>query len=207
MKKNWISWLALALSIAACIITWLRVEIYTTNDTFVGVMAGFMGACATIIVGFQIFNSIETKRDINELKESYKIKISDIEKVQKELENQIKDSKIKELTIESFAYQAYAITIYQEQPFTAYSVFYTALKLVLESNKNGHISTAINNHTTLSYRIPQIEYKEINKIGIDDVKNINLEELKIYQSYDLVKIEIIENHKKIIDYINKNEKC
>lgn len=207
MKKNWISWLALALSIAACIITWLRVEVYTTNDTFVGVMAGFMGACATIIVGFQIFNSIETKRDINELKESYKIKISDIEKVQKELENQIKDSKIKELTIESFAYQAYAITIYQEQPFTAYSVFYTALKLVLESNKNGYISTAINNHTALSNRIPQIEYKKINKIGIDDVKTINLEELKIYQSYDLVKIEIIENHKKIIDYINNNEKC
>lgn len=196
MKKNWISWLALALSIVACIITWLRVDVYINNDTFVGVMAGFMGACATIIVGFQIFNSIETKRDINELKESYKIKISDIEKVQKELENQIKDSKIKELTIESFAYQAYAITIYQEQPFTAYSVFHTALKLVLESNKNEYISTAINNHTALSSRIPQIEYKEINKIGIDDVKTINLEELKIYQSYDLVKIAIIENHKK-----------
>lgn len=74
MKKNWISWLALALSIVACIITWLRVDVYINNDTFVGVMAGFMGACATIIVGFQIFNSIETKRDINELKESYKIR-------------------------------------------------------------------------------------------------------------------------------------
>lgn len=61
-KQNIVSWIALALSIIACIVTWARVDVYFTNDTFVGIMAGFMGACATIIVGTQIYNSIETSK-------------------------------------------------------------------------------------------------------------------------------------------------
>ena len=55
-RPNIVSWIALALSIIACIITWLRINVTITNDTFVGIMAGFMGACATIIVGAQIYN-------------------------------------------------------------------------------------------------------------------------------------------------------
>lgn len=80
MKKNWISLLALTLSIIACIITWLRVEIYTTNDTFVGIMAGFIGACATILIGIQIYNSIDTRNSINKLNDSFNIKIKELDK-------------------------------------------------------------------------------------------------------------------------------
>lgn len=63
-KQNIVSWIALSLSIMACIVTWLRINVTITNDTFVGIMAGFMGACATIIVGAQIYNSIETSKKI-----------------------------------------------------------------------------------------------------------------------------------------------
>lgn len=60
-----LSWIAIILSVIAMIITWLRVEVTIENDTFVGLMAGFMGACATILVGAQIYNSIDTKNSIN----------------------------------------------------------------------------------------------------------------------------------------------
>lgn len=66
-RQNIISWIALVLSIIACIVTWVRIDVYFTNDTFVGIMAGFMGACATIVVGAQIYNSIETSKKIKEI--------------------------------------------------------------------------------------------------------------------------------------------
>ena len=59
------------------IISRLRGEIYTTNDTFVGVIAGFIGACATILVGTQIYNSIDTRNTINKLNESFNSKIKE----------------------------------------------------------------------------------------------------------------------------------
>ena len=62
-----LSWIAIILSVIAMIITWLRVEVTIENDTFVGLMAGFMGACATILVGAQIYNSIDTKNSINNI--------------------------------------------------------------------------------------------------------------------------------------------
>ena len=41
-------------------------------------MAGFVGACATILVGVQIYNSIETRNSINKLNESFEKKITEI---------------------------------------------------------------------------------------------------------------------------------
>lgn len=64
-RQNIISWIALVLSIIACIVTWVRIDVYFTNDTFVGIMAGFMGICATILLGAQIYNSIDTRNSIN----------------------------------------------------------------------------------------------------------------------------------------------
>lgn len=88
-NHNIVSWIALVLSIIACIITWVRVDVYFTNDTFVGIMAGFMGACATIVVGAQIYNSIETSRKIKEL-ESLQTQInSDIKYLKEEREKSL----------------------------------------------------------------------------------------------------------------------
>lgn len=66
-KQNIISWIALTLSIIACIITLIRVDVTVANDSFISMIAGFMGVCATLLVGSQIYNSIETSRRIKEL--------------------------------------------------------------------------------------------------------------------------------------------
>lgn len=82
LKK--IQWISLPLSIAAFVISWLRIDVYMTNDTFVGIMAGFMGACATIVVGAQIYNSIETSKKIKELEGLQTQVAKDIEYLKKE---------------------------------------------------------------------------------------------------------------------------
>lgn len=66
-KQNIISWIALALSIIACIITLIRVDVTVANDSFISMIAGFMGVCATLLVGSQIYNSIDISRRIKEI--------------------------------------------------------------------------------------------------------------------------------------------
>lgn len=191
MKKNdinWISWLALALSIAACIITWLRVEIYTTNDTFVGVMAGFMGASATIIVGVQIFNSIETKREINELKKSYEIKISNIEKVQEQLKEELKTSQNTREYGENFTKYGvnYAIASSNEDTHTifAFSMYHKALIAALEL----HDTSFINNSLTQLEKVSDILIeKEISIPPEKKKSHFSIEKLKEYKEFPLLK--------------------
>lgn len=51
MKNSWVSLLALVFSIIALIITFLRVDVTISNDTFIGIIASFIGACTTLVVG------------------------------------------------------------------------------------------------------------------------------------------------------------
>ena len=62
MKNNWVSLLALLISFIALIITFLRIEVTISNDTFIGIIASFIGASTTLVVGAQIYNSIETRK-------------------------------------------------------------------------------------------------------------------------------------------------
>lgn len=69
MKYSWMSLLALVFSILALIITFLRVDVTISNDTFIGIIASFVGAAATIIVGAQLYNSIEARRLMNDIRD------------------------------------------------------------------------------------------------------------------------------------------
>ena len=62
MKNNWVSLLALLISVIALIITFLRIDVTISNDTFIGIIASFIGASTTLVVGAQIYNSIETRK-------------------------------------------------------------------------------------------------------------------------------------------------
>lgn len=208
MKKNWISWLALALSITACVITWLRVEVYTTNDTFVGLMAGFMGACATILVGVQIYSSIDTRNTINELNKSFDQKIlksatlqdllkTELERTKKELKIAQEERKKGQLISEAGIKVCYGISLYMQQPFTAFNSIFIALQKALESKDNdtieyslihlGNITTIISTSVNNRNRLPIID--------MELVKNIDFNYLSKYQAYPLIsdKCKNIEN--------------
>lgn len=121
-KHNTISWIALVLSIIACIITWVRVDVYFTNDTFVGIMAGFMGACATIVVGAQIYNSIETKRSIKELEEVHNKRIQEMNDKMKETENKLRCA----ISITQ------ASSVFDYQPIAAFVSLHNGMEYALE---------------------------------------------------------------------------
>ena len=126
-KQNIVSWIALALSIIACIVTWVRVDVYFTNDTFVGIMAGFMGACATILVGVQIYNSIETSR-----------KIKNIDNLQTKIGKDIDFLKNEKERIEHYINYRTLISLgvatIKERPIFALKKYLSALKEALYLN-------------------------------------------------------------------------
>lgn len=56
-----------------------------SNDAFIGIMASFIGAAATIIVGAQIYNSIEAKRQFTLLKKQQDEFYENFNKIKKEM--------------------------------------------------------------------------------------------------------------------------
>lgn len=135
---NIVSWMALTLSVIACIITWLRIDVICTNDTFVGIMAGFMGACATILVGVQIYNSIETSKKIKEL-----------EKLQSQINSDIiylKEEREKGNHYTTFGTNlSVGVATMYSNAFFAYNALALALEEALILNNSHFIQVALSN--------------------------------------------------------------
>lgn len=139
-KQNIVSWIALALSIIACIITWVRVDVYFTNDTFVGIMAGFMGACTTILVGAQIYNQIENKKQIEKTRKLQEL-------LNKDLESSKSQWTKSEKRIEALLQYTHGIALYDENPIYTFEYLYSALKSALlycTPNEINHIMHDLN---------------------------------------------------------------
>lgn len=71
-KLNWSFWhslLAFVISIVALAVFICKVEPYSvvTIDTYIGVIAGFIGIAATLVIGFQIYSFISIKDKIKEM--------------------------------------------------------------------------------------------------------------------------------------------
>lgn len=204
MKKQCIiSWIALVLSIIACIITWARIDVYITNDTFVGIMAGFMGICATILVGVQIYNSIDTRNSINKLNESIEAKIKELEsnyhkrrgesqvlnnKLQYEISNLNKDLEqakeeriLNENKIQSYILRVKGMTLERLQPFTAIIAFFQALEYSLKSKDIKTIHNALEDLEICVKRIKNREQIDIiHSDKLDIIKPSNLSQYDIY---------------------------
>lgn len=194
MKKNWISWLALALSIAACIITWLRVEVYTTNDTFVGVMAGFMGACATIIVGFQIYNSIE-----------YRNKLENISKMQSELAkelHEVRQERIKSEHVLRYGVNfTAALALSSKQPFTSFETYYKALIEALEANEPSYIEKSLHGLKCIVNIVRN--NTKYSKCDIKNIEKLTIQSLEKHRSYSFIASRYEEIHSEIMKEIER----
>lgn len=206
-KQNIISWIALALSIIACIITWARIDIYFTNDTFVGIMASFIGVCATILVGVQIYNSIDTKNTINKLEESFCSKIKEIDtdynnrvkqlntiinKLQYELENIKKDKKSNELKMQSYIYRTHGISLIEFQPLTAFEYLYKSLELALQNDDIQDTTKTIQDFEAITKRISKKELTPTNTSHTILMKDMHPSKLENYKLYPLIKQKYTE---------------
>lgn len=197
---------SIGLSVIAIITAFLRVDVYFTNDSFVGIMAGFMGACATILVGVQIYNSIDTRNSINKLNESIEAKIKELEsnyhkrkeesqvlndKLQHEISNLNKDLEqakeeriLNENKIQSYILRVKGMTLESLQPFTAIIVFFQALEYSLKSKDIKTIHNTLEDLDTCVTRIKDREY--IDTIHSDKLNIIKPSNLAQYEIYPLI---------------------
>ena len=69
MKKNILGIIAIVISIVALVFSIVRVAPFTiTEGTYIGIIAAFIGISVAILIGYQIFNVIEWKGKMQQLK-------------------------------------------------------------------------------------------------------------------------------------------
>lgn len=70
MKQNYFILLSVILSVSALLFSLIRVLPFeVTEDTYMGAMATFLSVAVTLVIGYQILNVIEIRRDLNAQKE------------------------------------------------------------------------------------------------------------------------------------------
>lgn len=198
-KQNVVSIVSLILSITACIITWLRIDVTITNDTFVGIMAGFMGICSTILVGSQIYNQIENKKQIEKTRELQ-------DQLNKDLENSKSQWVKSEKRIEALLQYTHGIALCDENPIYTFEYLYSALKnalLYCTPNEINHIMHDLN---ATSIRIE----KKFNDKVTDRPKiyysikpeDMSPESLSEYPNYPLIHKNYTEAYKRYYKIIS-----
>lgn len=207
---------SICLSFIAFIAAFLRVDVYFTNDSFVGIMAGFMGACATILVGVQIYNSIDTRNSINKLNESFEEKIEqinttndqrmrelnvlnnkaqfEIKELYKKIEETNKEQAKNENIMQAYINRAYGFSLADTQPFTACMAVHKGLIKALENNDIEFTKSLLNDLDVISNRmsikhIKKEQYRDIETISEADyekLEEISPDTLKSFQLYPLI---------------------
>lgn len=92
--KYWIGLALIITSFTTYCLYWVRIEPFKfTSDAVLGAMATLIGVCATIIVGFQIYNSIEHRREIKKIKGLLDRSSKKFKSLEDDLNVKINDSK------------------------------------------------------------------------------------------------------------------
>lgn len=235
VKWNWWMIGSYAISILAIIFVLVEVNkvVSTTTETFIGIVTSLIGAAATIIVGAQIYNSIEAKRLMNDirdrqnrldtnLEEAYKsigtidtkigIVNSRIAEFDKKME--AADSKFNDLY--SFAAFIQGFIMKEERPMEAYINFIDALCWGLGAEHRSAVPSSFN---FMDEIVEELERMFVKKAVIDkwdfqiDKMSVSLNALQKHPKYQEFKqrFEVIEKRRveiveKINDYQSKNNK-
>ena len=227
IQWNW--WIVGPYVISALALIFVLVDVNAvvdlTTDTFIGIMASFIGAVATIIVGAQIYNSIEAKRLMNDigdrqnrldtnLEEAYKSigtidsKIEVVNSRIADFDNKMKvaDSRFNELYSLSAFMQAYSVK--DRVPFEAYENCINSLYWELRSDSQLTIVPCLRLMDeiidNLEQRILAGEYVQIDYF-VNDQSIVMLEELPKYKdernnSNVKLRFEVLENRRKDIEH-------
>ena len=71
MRYKWLSFIALVLSLIAVIFALVRVvpAAEVSEQSYIGILATLIGICATFLVSYKIYNTVETREKLKQLKE------------------------------------------------------------------------------------------------------------------------------------------
>lgn len=194
-RQNIVSWIALALSIIACIVTWVRVDVTVANDSFISMIAGFMGVCATLLVGSQIYNSIETSRKIKELDEKLK-------KTECNFLKSRERNKEFEHYVRYRLYLQVGQSMQDNEPIFAFRQLFYALDQALHANNSAYVSNSMAEIKICCNKILKNNpFKPYSKFNYE---KYSPEKLKDYALYPLIK----DNYKKYYESIvNLYKQC
>lgn len=164
------------LSIIALLSSVLRIIDTTdiTGQTYIGILATFIGIAVTIIVGAQIFNSIESKRVID----SYEKKVKLIQK-------DIDDSKIKINYLYSVSYYIEAYTKEDKYWLLSIENYFKAVYSALNANDISHAKFYL---SILSWKIRDgillVIEKKFNLLGLNSSQEVLIDnQLRLIQSH------------------------
>lgn len=218
--------ISLILSVIAFIAAWFRIDATLSNDSFVSVVVGLMGVCATFLVGLQIFNSIEVNRSIKDLNNTYSIKTKELNDKQKELEKLTSDIKskfndfeskndINNNEIQSYIRVVQAMSIGDKQPFSAIYSWYIAMKYAVKSNNDKIINLVMTNIQRQNETINNYSYEEKREYlnnddeqTINNILSINLRNMPTNDDYKDIQDRfeyIISNIISIINHLKPNK--
>lgn len=161
MKKySWaLAIISLIISISALIASF-RIETFHVGiESVMGLVTALMGICATFMVGWQIFSSINVNRELENLKlanDEFKRKVEMLDGLiveQKEEMTKEKEARClmkKELNAQLWSTTAFSFT--DCEPFTAYECHAECLCLYLDLHNNERINNALwNMEVALNY--------------------------------------------------------
>lgn len=194
-----------------------------TNDSFIGAIGGLMGICATIIVGFQIYNFIDISKKIQDSNNQYNNHIIQISSKQQELEaliSQTKDELKKSRSdnnlqfnfLQSYINIVQAMVISEKQPFSAFLSWYCAMKYAAIANDHKLITLIMHNLEKLYRDIKSFDDNKISEyIKNDDNENIRkaqsvrTKNIKITNAYQEAQDRFEEIASEIKEIIYKNQ--
>lgn len=178
----WLSLVSLSISIVTILLFFIKVESDSVIDlgTFVGVCTAFIGICVTILIGYQIYNSM-----------SIESKLSRLDKFESKLEES--NTKINEIGYNALyrAYVALAKSINQNVVENYQAFFYAiqSLYFALEADRK---------RKEISFLIYDIERYALNlNIGngfFSGTREVIEHNVDTYMEQTNVFIEMIRNH-------------
>lgn len=158
MKNNWVSLLALVIAVIALMLSYRVVPIDFKD--YWGFVLGLQSLFITILIGWQIYDTIDMKKEITNIRKLSVCLTSKIVKMDK--------AKLKIYAGINFAEGA---SLMQLQPITAYKLFAVSLLYCMQSQENNRIPSILE---TMDNIVKELErwYNEDRDLVEDEVSLI-----------------------------------
>ncbi|WP_221660848.1 hypothetical protein [Bacteroides xylanisolvens] len=191
MKKNWISWLALALSIAAICFSGFRMEPVTFGIDRYNFSIDVLSLLVTLLIGWQVINVISFEKRIK------KIISNEIEKVENQIEN-------RQANAEGGIFLATGIGFYYTFPLRAYKCFIYGIGRYLDCEDFVNCNICLKN---MELVLKENEQFLIKNYPIEKDLEETIQYIKNHPKYEIIRISLenVEAHRKEI--YNKSKRA
>lgn len=197
-----LSIIATSFSIAALCITCPRIigenKGISLGFDYLGVIVGVLSILVALLLGWQIFYSIDTKN-----------RIAKIESLQTSLNEQLRLAKKRNLQAETetkyHISRMQGLSLFDKQPYTAYMAFFNALTVSL-SIDGEHVDNSLNDLRGVIHTIKSESLSKVNAIDMEKIKDLTPERLNEHKPYKYIYENYLDIYRNIMDCINKMEK-